>query len=96
MPLLGFETTIPVFQRTETFHALDHTATVIGSCVIYQELNILICCSLRQMDHVNVACLGLSRRYTSPSVFSPDYQEGRGLCVWGGDEAEVQGWSPIV
>jgi hypothetical protein len=30
MPLVGFNPTIPVFQQAKTFHALDHTATVIG------------------------------------------------------------------
>jgi shikimate 5-dehydrogenase len=30
MPLLGFEPTIPVFERANTVHALDSAATVIG------------------------------------------------------------------
>jgi hypothetical protein len=30
MPHMGFEPTIPVFEREKTFHALDHAATVIG------------------------------------------------------------------
>jgi hypothetical protein len=30
MPRDGFEPTIPVFQRVQAFHALDHAATVIG------------------------------------------------------------------
>jgi hypothetical protein len=30
MPLVGFEPTIPVFQRAKTVHALDRAATVIG------------------------------------------------------------------
>jgi hypothetical protein len=30
MPLVGFEPTIPVFERTKTVHALDRAATVIG------------------------------------------------------------------
>jgi beta-lactamase regulating signal transducer with metallopeptidase domain len=30
MPQMGFEPTIPVFERTKTVHALDCTATVIG------------------------------------------------------------------
>jgi hypothetical protein len=33
MSLVGFETTIPVFEQSKTFHALDDTATVIG--IIY-------------------------------------------------------------
>jgi hypothetical protein len=28
MPLAGFESTIPVFKRAKTFHALDRAATV--------------------------------------------------------------------
>jgi hypothetical protein len=31
MPQVGFEYTIPVFERAKTVHALDHTATVIGA-----------------------------------------------------------------
>jgi hypothetical protein len=30
MPPMGFEPTIPVFERAKTVHALDHAATVIG------------------------------------------------------------------
>jgi hypothetical protein len=30
-PRVGFETTIPMFERTKTVHALDRAATVIGS-----------------------------------------------------------------
>jgi hypothetical protein len=30
MPREGFETTIPVFERANTVHALDHAAAVIG------------------------------------------------------------------
>jgi hypothetical protein len=28
--LVGFEPTIPVFERAKTFHALDRVATMIG------------------------------------------------------------------
>jgi hypothetical protein len=31
MPQVGFEPMIRVFERAKTVHALDHTATVIGS-----------------------------------------------------------------
>jgi hypothetical protein len=34
MPRVGFEPTIPVFERAKTIHALDRTATVIGSTYI--------------------------------------------------------------
>jgi hypothetical protein len=30
MPRMGFEHTIPVFERAKTFHALDRAATVTG------------------------------------------------------------------
>jgi hypothetical protein len=30
MPRVGFETTIPVFERAKTFHALDRATYVIG------------------------------------------------------------------
>jgi hypothetical protein len=31
MPWVGFEPTIPVFERAKTVHASDRAATVIGS-----------------------------------------------------------------
>jgi hypothetical protein len=31
MPRVVFESTIPVFERAKTFHALDREATVIGN-----------------------------------------------------------------
>jgi hypothetical protein len=31
MPQVGFEPTIPVFERVKTVHALEGAATVIGS-----------------------------------------------------------------
>jgi hypothetical protein len=30
MPRVGFEPTVPVFERGKTVHALDRAATVIG------------------------------------------------------------------
>jgi hypothetical protein len=36
--LVGFEPTIPVFERAKTVHALDHAATVIGFEMYYQPL----------------------------------------------------------
>jgi hypothetical protein len=30
MPRVGFEHTIPLFERAKTVHALDRTASVIG------------------------------------------------------------------
>jgi hypothetical protein len=34
MPLVGFEPTIPAFERAKTVHALDRSATVIGPSYI--------------------------------------------------------------
>jgi hypothetical protein len=31
LPLVGFEPTIPVFERAKTFHTLDNATTVIGA-----------------------------------------------------------------
>jgi hypothetical protein len=31
---VGFETTIPVFERANTFHVLDRAATVIGFIIV--------------------------------------------------------------
>jgi hypothetical protein len=40
MPLVRFEPTIPVFQRTKTLHALDSAATVLGTneCMYLNEI----------------------------------------------------------
>jgi hypothetical protein len=35
MPLVGFEPTIPVFERAKTVHALDSAATVTGHTEVY-------------------------------------------------------------
>jgi hypothetical protein len=37
MPRMGFEPTIPVFERAKTVHALDHAATVIGDRYVREE-----------------------------------------------------------
>jgi hypothetical protein len=36
MRRVGFEPTIPVFERVKTVHALDRAATVIGTSELYQ------------------------------------------------------------
>jgi hypothetical protein len=38
MPRLGFEPTIPVFERAKKVHALDRAATVIGTQVGYMKV----------------------------------------------------------
>jgi hypothetical protein len=40
MPRMGFETTIPVFERTKTVHALDGAATVFRR-TFYKLTNLL-------------------------------------------------------
>jgi hypothetical protein len=40
MPRVGFETTLPVFERTKTVHALDFEATVIGTEITHLPINI--------------------------------------------------------
>jgi hypothetical protein len=35
MPQVGFEPTIPVFERAKTVHALDRATTVIGNLSTY-------------------------------------------------------------
>jgi hypothetical protein len=40
MPRVGFEPTIPAFERTITVHAINGAATVIGSCGSVSDLYI--------------------------------------------------------
>jgi hypothetical protein len=43
MPLLGFEPTIPLFERAKTVHALDRPATVVGSsCTVLLKLERIV------------------------------------------------------
>jgi hypothetical protein len=35
MPRVGFESTIPVFERAKTVHALDRAANVVGVVFIW-------------------------------------------------------------
>jgi hypothetical protein len=44
MPQLGFEPTIPVFQRTKTVHTLDLAATVIGYIMHLLTVKVLSLC----------------------------------------------------
>jgi hypothetical protein len=39
MPRVGFESTISVFQRAKTVHALDRAATVMGPSVTMSVIN---------------------------------------------------------
>jgi hypothetical protein len=42
MPRVGFEPTIPVFERAKTVHALDRADTVIGKTDIYIAMEIFV------------------------------------------------------
>jgi hypothetical protein len=39
MPRVGFELTIPVFEREKTFHAFDRAATTIGETTLNKNHN---------------------------------------------------------
>jgi hypothetical protein len=41
MPLVGFETATPAFERAKTVHALDGAATLIGKPSLLQTFNIV-------------------------------------------------------
>jgi hypothetical protein len=43
MPRLGFEITIPVFERANTVHTLDGEATVIGICDFHENECLSLC-----------------------------------------------------
>jgi hypothetical protein len=49
MPRVGFEPTIPAFERAKTVHALDRAATVIG-CNLNTTLYFITA------DHVKLQC----------------------------------------
>jgi hypothetical protein len=40
MPLVGFEPTIPVFERAKTVHALDRAGTAIGIRIFLLKANV--------------------------------------------------------
>jgi hypothetical protein len=70
MPQVGFETTIPEFERAKTVHALDHAATVSGYLKIYHvkfqinAVEVLIFCLL----HILVS---LFMGYIEKSIYGP-------------------------
>jgi hypothetical protein len=47
MARVGFELTIPVFERAKTVHALDGAASVMGDIRIQGHRNILFDCYVR-------------------------------------------------
>jgi hypothetical protein len=40
MPLVGFEPTVPVFERPKTIHALYRAAIVVGCVTMYTKFNL--------------------------------------------------------
>jgi hypothetical protein len=56
---VGFETTIPVFERAKMIHALDRTATVIGSEFHLPTVNRLE----REFDHSTVSTAEVKDSY---------------------------------
>jgi hypothetical protein len=59
MPRVGFEPTIPAFERAKTFHALERAATVIGKYII------------KSLISVYELGLGLSTSCSCPQAASP-------------------------
>jgi hypothetical protein len=56
MPRVGFEPTIPVFERTKTVHALDGAVTLIGS----NSSLLTLICILNDPLHINYIYIGLN------------------------------------
>jgi hypothetical protein len=72
MPGVGFESTIPVFERAKTVHALDRVAKVIGWQLYVRTLVLLI-------------RAGRSRlRFMISLDFSADLILPVALCPWDG------------
>jgi hypothetical protein len=76
MPQVGFELTIPVFERAKTVHALDRAVTVIGNfCIsLYKCMYMLNTCLFvidRSIDNLlNYALTCYSIYHRSAALFS--------------------------
>jgi hypothetical protein len=58
MPSVGFEPTIPAFERAKTVHVLDHEATVIGKILYLRRYTRIFSCScLLQSLHILSLCV---------------------------------------
>jgi hypothetical protein len=56
---MGFEPTIPVFQRARTVHTLDLAATVIGTDVVrINELTLLVSLGLMREKSITFIFMG--------------------------------------
>jgi hypothetical protein len=54
MPQVRFEPTIPVFERAMTVHALDRTATLIGTLRHYQLEMMINSCYFFQLPAISL------------------------------------------
>jgi hypothetical protein len=68
MPLVGFEPTIPVFERAKTVHALERAATVIDEWSVLQQncprlaVGITVCSEVHWQDVTSAPDLKLPRQ----------------------------------
>jgi hypothetical protein len=58
MPRVGFEPTITAFERAKTVHALDRTASVIGSLRNYTLFILSITLEINSLSWKNVKTVG--------------------------------------
>jgi hypothetical protein len=50
MLCVGLEPTIPVSERAKTVHALDHSATVTGTCYLIRPKSLILPTDFRIID----------------------------------------------
>jgi hypothetical protein len=62
MPPVGFEHTIPLFERSKAVHALDCAATMIGSTISYPDLIFFF--------NGSTALVGPGRYFRFPDLFT--------------------------
>jgi hypothetical protein len=70
MPQVGFEPTIPAFERAKTVHALDRSATVIGLDPIGLPIIIVIITAKTKLNSVAVV-----RKWNIPTERPPLFGE---------------------
>jgi hypothetical protein len=57
MPSVGFELTIPAFQRAKKVHALDRAGTVIGKNKYIEKRNVIACMTRTNITSSSLECL---------------------------------------
>jgi hypothetical protein len=71
MPQVGFEPTIPMFERVKTIHVLDRAATVIDSCHhrphIYLSSNVTVEWMIVLLSIQDVPCSNLVTQKSYPN-----------------------------